>query len=189
MPPKSIHKAAWTSTDGKTKNQIDHVLISKRFRNSVKDIRVYRSTDIGSDHYLVCTTEKFRLKRAPRQRTNNRVKYETSKLRDEDVLKAFNITLKNRYQILEQEEEVSGEDHREVERDFEVMRKAYTKVADAVLAKPRKKKKPWISEESWRLVGQREATNKKILDTRSERLEKKLTTKYVEENKEVKKEC
>ena len=97
--------------------------------------------------------------------------------------------MKNRYQILEQEEEVSGEDHREVERDVEVMRKAYTKVADAVLGKPRKKKKPWISEESWRLVGQREATNKKILDTRSERLKKKLRTKYVEENKEVKKEC
>lgn len=83
------------------------------------------------------------------------------------------------HQILKQEEEVSGKDHREVERDFEVMRKAYTE------GKPRKKKKPWISKQLWRLVGQREATNKKILDSRSGRLKKKLRTKYVEENKEV----
>ena len=41
-----------------TRNQIDHVLINERLRDSVKDTRVYRSANIGSDHYLVCTTVK-----------------------------------------------------------------------------------------------------------------------------------
>ena len=65
------------------------------------------------------------------------------------------------------------------------MKKAYTEVAESVLGRPRKKK-PWISEESWSLTDQREELNKKILGTRSERVKKQLRSKYVEENREVK---
>lgn len=74
-----------------------------------------------------------------------------------------------------------------MEKDFEAMRKAYTKVADIVLGKPRKKKKPWITGKSWQLVDQRNAINKKILGTHSERVKNRLRSKYAEKNKEGKK--
>ena len=69
------------SPDGKTKNQIDHTLVNKRFRNSVDDTRAYRSADIESDH-LVCTTIRLRLKSKPKEKKSARVKYDTSKLRN-----------------------------------------------------------------------------------------------------------
>ena len=58
FPHKTSHKATWVSPDRRTRNQIDHILINKRFRNSSNDTRVYRSSDIGSDHFCVCTKIK-----------------------------------------------------------------------------------------------------------------------------------
>ena len=66
------------------------------------------------------------------------------------------------------------------------MEEAYTKVVHEVLGRPFMKRKPWITEESWALVDQREEINKKILSTRSERIKKRLRTEYKEKSKEVK---
>ena len=101
-------------------------------------------------------------------------------------LKEFKVTLRNRYQVLQQEGGHLEEDQHKVEKDFEVLKKAYTKVADTVLGKPRKKKKPSIRGESWQLVDQQDAINKKILSTHSERVKNQLRAKYAEKNKDVK---
>jgi len=35
---RKIHKYTWTSPDGKTHNQIDHILIDRRWHSSVLDV-------------------------------------------------------------------------------------------------------------------------------------------------------
>ena len=50
---KSIHKLTWTSPDGKTQSQIDHIIINSKWRHSLQDTRVMRGADIGSDHNLL----------------------------------------------------------------------------------------------------------------------------------------
>ena len=71
--------------------------------------------------------------------------YDTTKLKI-DVLTTFSIAVKNRYQVLEDEGLAAEEEGEEIERDFQVMGKAYTAVAERVLGRPRKRKKPWIRD-------------------------------------------
>jgi endonuclease/exonuclease/phosphatase family metal-dependent hydrolase len=43
----------WTSRDGKTHNQIDHILVDRRRHSNVLDVRSFRAADCDTDHYLV----------------------------------------------------------------------------------------------------------------------------------------
>ena len=49
---KNIHKLTWTSPDGNTRNQIDHIIINNRWRSSLQDVVAKRGADVGSDHTL-----------------------------------------------------------------------------------------------------------------------------------------
>uniref|UniRef100_A0A2S2NJR6 Craniofacial development protein 2 n=1 Tax=Schizaphis graminum TaxID=13262 RepID=A0A2S2NJR6_SCHGA len=53
LPRKDIHKYTWIAPNGVYKNQIDHILINNRFKNTIKNIRTLRGANTDSDHLLV----------------------------------------------------------------------------------------------------------------------------------------
>ena len=53
---RNIHKYTWTSPDGITHNQIDHVLVDKRRQSSIIDVRSLGEVDCDTDHSLVVET-------------------------------------------------------------------------------------------------------------------------------------
>jgi endonuclease/exonuclease/phosphatase family metal-dependent hydrolase len=52
--------------DMNTCNQIDHVIVNGKYRRSILDTRVKRGADIGSDHLLVLSKIKLKMKRTDR---------------------------------------------------------------------------------------------------------------------------
>ena len=146
-----------------------------------------RSADVASDYYLVRSTIRLKLKRAPA--TKSYKKFDTHKLQNHAIPRRFTIQLKNRFQALAVEEEMTDEgEEQEVERKSEIMEKAYVKTAEEVLGYEKKKNKPWFSQEAWTLVDQRKAIKQKLICARSERLKQRWQDEYRQKDREVKRQ-
>lgn len=50
---KNIHKQTWISNDGRTINQIDHILVNAKPGSNIVNVRSLRGLDADSDHFLV----------------------------------------------------------------------------------------------------------------------------------------
>jgi len=102
FPHRNIHKYTWTSSDGKTHNQIDHVLIDRRWHSSVLDVRSFRGADCATDHYLVITKirERLAVGKQAAQRFDGQT-FNLRKLNESEVRKQYQIEFTNRFAALE----------------------------------------------------------------------------------------
>ena len=111
FPHKRIHKATWISPNHVAENQIDHICIIRKFRRSWRDVRVMKGADVSSDHHLLMTTLRLRLKRFTNA-NSTRTKYSVGLLRNKDTQAAFQISLSNRFQPLQ---ELTEDDETDIE--------------------------------------------------------------------------
>ena len=93
-PHKPSRRWTWHSPDGKHHNQINYILVEKRFRSGVNihRTRSFPGADIGSDHDLVMITFGVRLKKA-RKPNQPRLRIDLERLRDPDVACTFQATI------------------------------------------------------------------------------------------------
>jgi len=61
IPHQNIHKYTWTYPDGKTHNEIDHILINRRWHSIMLDVWSFRGADCDTDHILVVAEVRERL--------------------------------------------------------------------------------------------------------------------------------
>ena len=100
FPHRDIHKLSWRSPDGNTVNQIDHVIVNKKWQRSLLDVKVHRGADVGSDHHLLIAKIRLKLRATPTVKQRRRV-FNINKLRAPEVKQKFTIELRNRFSALE----------------------------------------------------------------------------------------
>ena len=64
----------WSSPDGRYQNQIDYILCSQRGKSSIQSAKARLGADCGSDHELLIT--KFRLKLKKVEKTTRPFRYD-----------------------------------------------------------------------------------------------------------------
>jgi hypothetical protein len=102
FPHHYIHIFTWASADGKTHNQIDHILIERRGHSSILDVRSFRAADCDTDHYLVVV--KVREKLAVSKQTMSRAhmgRFNLKKLNEIEGKRLYRVEISNRFATLE----------------------------------------------------------------------------------------
>ncbi|VVC40451.1 Hypothetical protein CINCED_3A013436 [Cinara cedri] len=127
FPHKDIHKGTWRSPNGQHINQIDDNLVNERFTNAINDVRVYRVADCNSDHYLVVGKFNIKLKASQQIDNSNCVKYEITKLENEEMCKAFQTEVRRLTQLTDINETQN------IESLWEIIKKIITKTSEEII--------------------------------------------------------
>ena len=84
----------WTSPDGQYQNQLDYIICSRRWRSSIQSAKTRLGADCGSDHELLIT--KFRLKLKKVGKTTRPFRYDLNQIPYD-----YTVEVRNRYKGLE----------------------------------------------------------------------------------------
>jgi hypothetical protein len=91
---KDGRKWTWRSSDGKTKNMIDMILIQRRWLTSVQQCRTFQGADIDSDHCLVIANIKMKHKR--KHKVPFQKRRDITQLSQEEVGAAYRKSIEER---------------------------------------------------------------------------------------------
>nr|KAG5689438.1 hypothetical protein BaRGS_012260 [Batillaria attramentaria] len=180
FPHKTIHKTTWTSPDGRTVNQIDHITIGRKWRRSLLDVRAKRGADAASDHHLVIAAIKIKLKAYRDQADRPSHKYNVHSLKESVKTNAFRCELRNRFSALDTLPEETIEEH------WHALRETWTATCREVLGKKTRQHKEWLTSDTWDLITERKRLKDLINHTDDQDHKRDLQAQYWDVNRQVK---
>ena len=137
----------WTSPDGQHRNQIDYILCSQRCRSSIQSTKTRPGADCGSDHELLIT--KFRLKLKKVGKTARPFRYDLNQIPYD-----YRVEARNRFKGLDLTDRVLDELWNEV-RD--IVQETGIKT---IPMEEKCKKAKWLSGEALQIAVKRKVKSK-----------------------------
>lgn len=183
FPHKEIHKMTWISPDKATRNQIDHIAITRKWRHSLLDVRAMRGADVASDHILLRAKFKIKLMTSDTFRKCTEKSYNIRWLKeDEEIHRKYKRALKN-----EVDKHMEQKNNTNIEDSWNTYKEIYKSTAKETLGYRRRTDKQWLTKETWDTIQERRIIKRNILATNDQQKKALLEVQYTEKNKEVKK--
>ena len=173
---KQSRISTWHSPDGKTHNQIDYILVNKRFRSSINIARTrsFPGADVGSDHDLVMMTFQLHLKRLKKQ-SSTRLRFDLEKLKDPNIANSFKAMMGGKFAPL-----LTMAEEEDLDTLTAKIATLTTETASEILGHPRRKNKPWVTDSILEMCDKRR-------EIKHDRFTPTGATEYRKINKDIKK--
>ena len=174
-PHKQSRRWTWHSPGGDYHDQIDYIMVKRRFQLSVNiaKTRSFPGADIGSNHELVMMTSWLRLQRVKNQ-GSIRIRFSLEKFKDPNIAEFFRATIGGKFAPLFAFENQDTE----IDALIKSFNTAMTETANNILGTHQPANKPWFMD------------NIKLCNKRRKLKQKKNTTEgaklYREANQQVK---
>lgn len=145
LPPRKLYtwKSPMDKPDRIVRNQIDFMLLNKRFRNSCLSLKTYPGADVGSDHCPLVGVFKVKMKKIENKKTPT---YDLQKLKIPTIREAA-ATMLN--------ENIQPDEENSVDIELTKMQRAVETVKEEMLKPDRTKKKSWMTTEILNLMEER----------------------------------
>ena len=139
----------WTSPNGLTKNQIDYRTLKKRWKSNLICPKTFPGAGCGSDHQLLVTFLKLKLKRT--KQSDKTTRYDVSKVSQE-----FSSKVSNRFTALLREPEEHS-----VENLWGNIKDIFLECSKKTILKTKSKThKEWLIESTLTLIEKRRKLKK-----------------------------
>ena len=133
-----------------------------------------RNADVGSDHDMLVAKMTLKLRNKKIGKVKNQ-RMNISKLKDTHNKEKFNITLRNRISIPQDETAMTTDDFNTAMMESAKETIGYTKTC----------KFEWISPDTWRTIEEMRQLKKKAQDSKSPGLKERAVAQYREKDKQV----
>ena len=141
---QEIPKYTWTSPNGRTRNQIDHICISRKWRRSLMDVSNKRGASIDSDHELVVGELSIKLRRKNTVNgTRNRPPLNVHRLGDPAISSRMATTLRERLMAIQPT------------HPWEQTCRTLRNTAEELLGTRQPRRIDWITTRTWDLINKR----------------------------------
>lgn len=170
LPPRRLYtwKSPRDRADNVVRNQIDFIMVNKRYRNSVLSAKTYPGADVGSDHNPVVT--KFRLHLQNNNRRKSNKKWDISKLQNEEIRQKVQQELAQKIQNIP-----TGNEN--IEQNWLQLKETINKVGTDNLKPSRPQgKHEWMNDEILELMEKRRLFKNKN-ERRYREIHKEITRK------------
>ncbi|CAF1181210.1 unnamed protein product, partial [Rotaria magnacalcarata] len=148
----------WRSPGDRTRNQIDYIMVSHRFRNSIISSKAFPGADCGSDHVPVICESRVKLKRLNQSKKNFKLQIHLLK-EDTDIKQKYRIKVQNRFEALDETTKT--------EALWEQMKSSILASTVEVLPKIQMNKKKWMTDDTLILMEQRRLKKSNPLEYKS----------------------